>query len=206
MGGDHAPGPIVDGAVAAARHVPRGVRLVGRHDEVARELARHADAGMLPLSIVDAPDVVAMAESPAVALRRKPGASIRVAVQELAEKRGSGLVSAGSTGATVMAAYSGLGLLHGVDRPALATTIPTRQQPAVLLDAGANAECRPGHLLQFAVMGSALVDAVEGKREPTVGLLNIGEEAIKGGETIKQAGELLRAASSAGLIKFHGNV
>ena len=202
MGGDHAPGPIVDGAVAAARHVPRGVRLVGRHDEVARELARHADAGMLPLSIVDAPDVVAMAESPAVALRRKPGASIRVAVQELAEKRGSGLVSAGSTGATVMAAYSGLGLLHGVDRPALATTIPTRQQPAVLLDAGANAECRPGHLLQFAVMGAVYAQVALGVQDPRVGLLSIGEEETKGNELTREAHRLLKAAP----VRFLGNV
>src|SRR5215831_16256473 len=124
MGGDHAPGPVVDGAVAASRHLPRGVCLVGRRDEVARELARHPDAQSLPLSVVHAPDVVGMAEPPGAALRRKPGASIRVAVDELRERRSSGLVSAGSTGATVMAAYAGLGLLPGVDRPALATTIP----------------------------------------------------------------------------------
>jgi glycerol-3-phosphate acyltransferase PlsX len=202
MGGDHAPGPIVDGAVAAARHVPRGVRLVGRRDEVARELARHADAAALPLSIVDAPDVVAMADSPAVALRRKPGASIRVAVQELVEKRGSGLVSAGSTGATVMAAYSGLGLLPGVDRPALATTIPTRQQPAVLLDAGANAECRPGHLLQFAVMGAVYAQVALGVQDPRVGLLSIGEEETKGNELTREAHRLLKAAP----VRFLGNV
>ena len=171
MGGDQAPGPIVDGAVAAARHVPRGVRLVGRRADVDRELSRHPDAASLPLTVVDAADVVGMAESPAAALRRKPGSSIRVAVQELAQGRASGLVSAGSTGATVMAAYAGLGLLPGVDRPALATTIPTRQQPAVLLDAGANAECRPGHLLQFAVMGAVYAQVALGVADPRVGLL-----------------------------------
>ena len=104
--------------------------------------------------IVDAPDVVAMAESPAAALRRKPGASIKVAAEAVARGEAAALFSAGHTGATVMAAHGAFGMLPGVDRPALAATIPTRRRPAVLLDVGASVECRPQHLLQFAVMGS----------------------------------------------------
>src|SRR5215831_2032154 len=135
MGGDHAPRPIVDGAVAALRHVSGGVRLIGPHDALAAELTRHAMTSEPSLTLVDAPEVVAMDESPAHALRRKPGASIRVAMREVAEGRASAVFSAGSTGATVMAACTGLGLIPGVDRPALATTIPTKGAPAVLLDA-----------------------------------------------------------------------
>ena len=118
------------------------------------ELARHPDADPTRVRIVDADAVVEMAESPAAALRRKPGASIRVAAELVAAGEAAALFSAGHTGATVMAAHGAFGMLPGVDRPALAATIPTRQRPAVLLDVGASVECRPQHLLQFAVMGS----------------------------------------------------
>ena len=202
MGGDFAPGPIVEGAVSASRHLPDGVRLVGRIETLRLELARHAGADTLPISLVDAEDVIRMDEAPAAALRRRPGASIRVAVSEVAEGRASALVSAGSTGATVMAAYAGLGLLPGVDRPALAATIPTRQQPAVLLDAGANAECRPAHLLQFAVMGAAFAQIALGLSTPRVGLLSIGEEATKGNDLTREAHRLLKDAP----VHFVGNV
>ncbi len=202
MGGDSAPGPIVEGAVSAARHLRHGVCLVGRAEAMRAELARHAGADALPLSLVDAADVIGMDESPAAALRRRPDASIRVAVREVAEGRAAGLVSAGSTGATVMAAYAGLGLLPGVDRPALAATIPTRQQPAVLLDAGANAECRPAHLLQFGVMGAAFAQIALGVATPRVGLLSIGEEATKGNDLTREAHRLLKGAP----VQFVGNV
>ena len=202
MGGDFAPGPIVEGAVSAARHVRHGVRLVGRHDALRLELTRHAGAESLPLSLVDAADVIGMDEAPAAALRRRPGASIRIAVEEVAAGRAAGLVSAGSTGATVMAAYAALGLLPGVDRPALAATIPTRRQPAVLLDAGANAECRPAHLLQFAVMGAAFAQIALGVETPRVGLLSIGEEASKGNDLTREAHRLLKDAP----VNFVGNV
>jgi phosphate acyltransferase len=202
MGGDHAPGPIVDGAVAAARHVTQGVRLVGATSVLEAELGRHSGAASLPLTVVEAPESVGMGESPAAALRRKPGASIRVAVRELAEGRGAGLVSAGSTGATVMASLTGLGLLPGVDRPALATVIPTRVRSSVLLDAGANAECRPAHLLQFAVMGSAYAQVALDVPEPRVGLLSIGEEETKGNELTRDAHRLLKDAP----VRFVGNV
>jgi phosphate acyltransferase len=202
MGGDHAPGPIVDGAVTAARHTARGIRLVGATQALNVELARYNDVAALPLTVVEAPEIIGMDESPAAALRRKPGASIRVAVREVAEGRAAGLVSAGNTGATVMAACTGLGLLSGVDRPALATTIPTKGQPAVLLDAGANAECRPAHLLQFAVMGAIYAQVALGTPSPRVGLLSIGEEASKGNDLTREAHRLLKDAP----VHFIGNV
>lgn len=202
MGGDHAPGPIVDGAVAASRHFARGIRLVGEREAITRALARHDDVAGLPLTLVDAPEVIGMSEPPASALRRKPGASIRVAVREVSEGRAAAVVSAGSTGATVMAACTGLGLLPGVDRPALATTIPTKGQPAVLLDAGANAECRPAHLLQFAVMGAVYAQVALGAATPRVGLLSIGEEETKGNDLTREAHRLLKDAP----VHFIGNV
>jgi glycerol-3-phosphate acyltransferase PlsX len=202
MGGDHAPAPIVDGAVAAARHLTGGIVLVGPRSRLEIELARHADAVSLPVTVVDAPDVVSMDEAPAAALRRKPRASIRVAVTEVAEGRAAAVVSAGNTGATVMAAYGRLGLLTGVDRPALAASVPTKGAPAVLLDAGANAECRPGHLLQFAVMGSVYAQVALGVARPRVGLLSIGEEESKGNELTREAHRLLKDAP----VHFIGNV
>jgi glycerol-3-phosphate acyltransferase PlsX len=202
MGGDHAPATVVDGAVSAARHLGVGLQLVGSSDVIARELARHSDASSLDITIVEAPDVIGMAEPPTAALRRKPRASIRVTADLVARRQAVAMFSAGSTGATVMAAYGELGLLPGVDRPALATTIPTRQHPAVLLDAGANAECRPAHLLQFAVMGTVYAQVALGIERPRVGLLSIGEEATKGNELIREAHRQLRAAP----LNFIGNV
>ncbi len=202
MGGDHAPAPIVDGAVAAARHLGGSIILVGPRDRLEAELARHDDARALAIRVVDAPEVVGMHESPAAALRRKPGASIRVAVDEVAGGRAAAVVSAGNTGATVMAAYAALGLLPGVQRPALATAIPTKAARAVLLDVGANAECRPAHLLHFAVMGSVYAQLALGIPQPRVGLLSIGEEETKGNELTREAHQALKEAP----VHFIGNV
>jgi glycerol-3-phosphate acyltransferase PlsX len=217
MGGDHAPSAIVDGAVAAARHLAprltlgasrtasRGdvrIALVGAAPVIESALALHDDWRSLGLEIVDAPDVIGMADSPAAALRRKPRASIRVAAELVASGEAAALFSAGHTGATVMAAHGAFGMIPGVDRPALATTIPTRTSPAVLLDAGANVECRPHHLLQFAVMGSVYARLAFGVDRPRVGLLSIGEEATKGNELTKDAHRLLKASP----LHFIGNV
>src|SRR6185369_15373183 len=136
MGGDHAPAAVVDGAVAAARHLAVTIALVGQTPALEAALAAHPDWRNLGLEIIDAPDVVGMADAPAMTLRRKPHASIRVAADLVAQKNAGALFSAGHTGATVMAAYSAFGTIRGVDRPALATTIPTRSTPAVLLDSG----------------------------------------------------------------------
>jgi len=202
MGGDFAPGPIVQGVVAAARAWPTSIRLVGPRDVVAAELSRAPQGRHGEFALVDAPDVVGMAEPPAAALRRKPGASIRVAVQEVAEGRASAVVSAGSTGATVMAARTGLGLIAGVERPALAAILPTSQRPVVLLDVGANAECRPAHLLQFGVMGAVFAQIALSVATPRVGLLSTGEEACKGNELTREAHRLLANAP----VHFVGNV
>src|SRR5437667_2309065 len=202
MGGDYAPRHAVDGALAAVRHFDLGVALVGRGATIEAELVRHPDVDRARVRILDAPDVVAMDETPARALRRKPGASIKVAAEAVAKGEAAALFSAGHTGATVMAAYAAFGMLPGVDRPALAATIPTRSRPAVLLDVGASVECRPQHLLQFAVMGSLYARLAFGAGAPRVGLLSIGEEETKGNELTREAHRLLKASS----LHFVGNV
>ena len=202
MGGDDAPGRIVEGALAAARHSGVAVTLVGRRDAIEAELVRHADRGLLDVSVVEAPDVVGMGESPAAAIRRKPRASIRVAAELVQRGDAAALVSAGHTGATVVAAHAVFGMLEGVDRPALAPAIPTRSGMAVLLDAGATVECRPLHLLQFGVMGAVYAEARLGVTRPRVGLLSIGEEEGKGNELTREAYKLLKTAP----IAFTGNI
>lgn len=202
MGGDFAPRHVVDGALAAARHLDLGVALVGPVAALEAELDRHLDVDMARVRLINAPDVVGMEEAPAAALRRKPGASIRVAAETVARGEAAALVSAGHTGATVMAAHAAFGMLPGVDRPALAATIPTRGRPAVLLDVGASVECRPQHLLQFAVMGSVFARIAFGITAPRVGLLSIGEEETKGNELTKDAHRLLKASP----LSFIGNV
>ena len=202
MGGDDAPRHVVDGALAAARHFDLGVQLVGRSAALEPELARYPDVDPARVKVVDAEDVVTMDESPAAALRRKPRASVKVAAESVARGETSALFSAGHTGATVMAAYGAFGPLPGVDRPALAATIPTRRRPAILLDVGASVECRPQHLLQFAVMGSVYARVVFDIPAPRVGLLSIGEEETKGNELTREAHRLLKSAPLA----FIGNV
>ena len=202
MGGDHAPSAVVDGALAAARHLQVQIALVGANAALDQALESHVDWPVSGVDVVDAPDVIGMSESPAAALRRKPGASIRIAAELVARGDAGALFSAGHTGATVMAAHAAFGMISGVDRPALATTIPTRGRPAILLDAGANVECRPHHLLQFAVMGSVYARMVTGSDRPRVGLLSIGEEETKGNELTREAHRLLKASS----LNFIGNV
>lgn len=202
MGGDDAPRDIIDGALAAVRDVDLGIALVGPTAVLDAELRRHADADRNRIRLIDAPEVVAMGESPSAALRRKPGASIRIAAETVARGEAAGLFSAGHTGATVMAAHAAFGMLPGVDRPALAATIPTPSGHAVLLDVGASVECRPQHLLQFAVMGSVYARVVFEIDSPRVGLLSIGEEATKGNELTRESHRLLKA----GLPSFIGNV
>jgi glycerol-3-phosphate acyltransferase PlsX len=202
MGGDHAPGYIVDGALAAARHFGVGIALVGPAALLEEALAGHAGADRSRIRIVDAEAVVEMAEAPASALRRKPTASIKVAAELVAGGEAAALFSAGHTGATVMAAHSALGMLPGVDRPALAATIPTTRQPAVLLDVGASAECRPHHLLQFALMGSIHARVALGIESPRVGLLSTGVEETKGNELTREAHRLLKGST----VTFIGNV
>jgi len=155
---------------------------------------------------VVASEVISMEDSIEVALRRKRDSSMRVAIQQVKEGAHA-CVSAGNTGALMAVSRYLLKTVEGIDRPAIATVMPNRMDGyTTVLDLGANVDCSAENLLQFAMMGSALVSASDGKPEPRVGLLNIGEEAIKGSEVIKRAGELLRAAGEQGLINFHGNV
>jgi len=202
LGGDYAPRHTVDGALAAVRHFDLGVALVGPSATLDAELARHPDVDRARVRIVDAPDLIAMEESPARALRRKPGATIKIAAELVARGEAAALFSAGHTGATVIAAHGAFGMLDGVDRPALAATIPTRGRPAVLLDVGASVECRPAHLLQFAVMGSMYARLAFGIESPRVGVLSIGEEETKGNDLTREAHRLLKASS----LPFVGNV
>ena len=202
MGGDDGPGTIVDGALVAARHLQIGLLLVGDRATIERELSRHPGAGSLDLHILDTPDSIGMNESATAALRRKPRASIRVAADAVRNAEAAAVFSAGHTGASVMAALGAFGRLPGVDRPALATIIPTRRQPAVLLDSGATVECRPQHLVQFAVMGAAYARVALDCRSPRVGLLSVGEEASKGNDLTREAHQLLKTAP----IDFVGNV
>src|SRR5918995_5952618 len=202
MGGDEGPGSIIDGALVAARHLQVGLLLVGNRDTIERELSRHPGVAWLDVETIDTPDHIEMAEPAAAALRRKPRASIRVAAESVREGRAAALFSAGHTGATVMAAHAAFGRLPGVDRPALATIIPTRDRPAVLLDSGATVECRPHHLVQFAIMGAAYARIALGCQNPRVALLSVGEEESKGNELTREAHQLLKAAP----IRFVGNV
>lgn len=158
-------------------------------------------------SVVAATEVVGMDDSIEVALRRKKDSSMRLAVQQVRDGQAHAAVSAGNTGALMAISRYLLKTCDGIDRPAIATQLPNARGGATtVLDLGANVDCSAEHLLQFAVMGSALVSALGGKNQPTVGLLNIGEEIIKGNDTIKKAGELLRAAARAGDLNFVGNV
>ncbi len=202
MGGDDGPGSIIDGALVAARHLQVGLVLVGDAGAIERELARHPGAAALDVRVVHTPESIGMEEPAAAALRRKPRASIRLAAEAVRDGEAAAVFSAGHTGASVMAAIGAFGRLPGVDRPALATIIPTLRQPAVLLDSGATVECRPQHLVQFAVMGAAYARIALGCPSPRVGLLSVGSEESKGNELTRDAHQLLKGAP----IDFVGNV
>jgi glycerol-3-phosphate acyltransferase PlsX len=201
MGGDRAPTETVAGAVLAARELGIAVSLVGPRDVIATELARHEHHG-LSLDVVDASDVIGMAEHPVQAIRTRPGASMNVAMRLVKDGTADAFVSAGNTGAAVVAGLFGLGRISGVDRPALATVFPTIKGRCLILDVGANVDCRPAHLLQFAVMGECYSRLVMGVHTPLVGLLSNGEEETKGNTVVQEAHKLLKATD----LHFVGNV
>ena len=201
MGGDHGPQVILP---ACRRfldsHAEARLLLVGRPE--ALQGFRHERA-----QVVAASEVIGMDDAIEVALRKKKDSSTRVAIQQVKDGAAQAAVSAGNTGALMAVARYLLKTLEGIDRPAIATRIPNAKGGATtVLDLGANVDCTAEHLLQFAVMGSALVSVLNNDPQPTVGLLNVGEEAIKGSEEIKRAGELLRAAAATGDLNFVGNV
>lgn len=195
MSGDHGHEAVVDAALLAlAAHPELEMILVGDEPTLARDLQKRHRSGETRLRVHHASEVVAMDESPSKALRNKKDSSMRVAVNLVKEGQAQAAVSAGNTGALMATAKFVLKTLPGIDRPAIISAIPSVNGHVHMLDLGANAECSAEQLLQFAVMGSALVTATLGIERPKVGLLNIGEEEIKGNEVIKQAAQLLQAS------------
>jgi phosphate acyltransferase len=195
MGGDHGPHVTVRAALAIRRRDPKvSFILVGRRDAVEPEFARLGAAPGPTLRIQHASEVVEMDEAPAPALRNKKDSSMRVAVDLVDNGEAAACVSAGNTGALMAISRFVLKMLPGIDRPAIATILPTLKGHTYILDLGANVNCTPEHLLQFGIMCSELVSSVEGKKRPTVGLLNVGVEDIKGIELVKRAAELMRAS------------
>jgi len=202
MGSDGAPSVEVDGAVQAAAEYGIPIILVGQEDRIRDLLAKHDISG-LPIEIVHANEVITMEDAAATAARRKKDSSVHVAARLMREGAISGVVSAGNTGAVMATAKMIMGTLAVVDRPALSTVLPTqKQKPAILLDVGANVDCKPHHLEQFAIMGDVYSRAIFGIRRPRIGLLSIGEEDSKGNELTKEAFKSLKRAP----INFIGNV
>ncbi|MBI4240560.1 MAG: phosphate acyltransferase PlsX [Candidatus Rokubacteria bacterium] len=201
MGGDYGPTVVVAGAVAAAREHGLPVVLVGDGSVVERELTHHRAEG-LPVSVRHASQVVGMAEPPSQALRRKRDSSLRVAADLVKEGEAAAFVSAGNTGAAMAIGMVVLGVLPGVDRPAIAVLLPSLTGYTVLIDAGAIVDPKPRHLVQFAVMGHCYAKDILGKAKPRVGLLSVGEEEGKGNELTKDAFEELKVSS----LNFVGNV
>ena len=204
MGGDHGLPVTVPAAVNfLSRHPDVRLLLVGKEDEIREALSKQRGADLSRLDVRSASQVVAMDEPPASALRSKRDSSMRVAIEAVKSGDADACVSAGNTGALMAISRFVLRMLDGIDRPAIAAPLPNLTGGATtMLDLGANVDCDPEHYLQFAIMGAALVTALEGKEQPSVGLLNIGEESIKGNDSVKQAAELLRASG----LNFHGNV
>ena len=203
MGGDHGPSVTIPATLAFLESAPdaRAI-LVGLPEPLAQALARARSPAKDRVSVHACTEVIAMDEPPADALRKKKDSSMRVAINLVRDGQAQACVSAGNTGALMAIARFVLKTLPGIDRPAIASQLPTRQGVTTALDLGANVNCTPEQLLQFAVMGSALVTAVYGIERPTVGLLNIGEEDIKGNDVVKQTAELLKASA----LNFYGNV
>jgi glycerol-3-phosphate acyltransferase PlsX len=201
MGGDDAPGPIVEGAVLAAREYGVGILLVGDSAVIRKDLDRYDRSG-LDIAIVHAAQKVEMEEAPSIVIRRKRDSSIWVATEQVKKGDAVAVISAGNSGATMATALFILGPLQGVERPAIATVLPTLTGSAILLDVGANVDCKPLHLFQFATMGHEYAEWVLQKSHPKIGLLSIGEEETKGNEVTKEALKILKASP----MNFIGNI
>ena len=204
MGGDHAPKSEVEGAVRAARTLGVKVLLVGREDLVRRELAEHDGYRELPIEVVHASQVITMEDSAAKAVRSKRDSSMRVAARLVRDGVSEGFVSAGNTGAVMATAKMVQGVVPGVYRPALAGVFPTviKGSPVVVVDVGANVDCEPSMLAQFAIMGEIYSRIILGRPRPRVGILSIGEEAHKGNEVTRSAARLMKGLT----LNFIGNV
>lgn len=224
MGGDHAPHEIVAGAVWAAQEYGVAIELVGKQDRIEQELDKIAQEGFysdcgkggkhltrikidlskLDIKITHANEIIEMGEAPGQAIRKKKKSSIVLAVDAVAQGSSDAVVAAGSTGAAMASSLFGLGRIPGIDRPAIAVTLPTIKQPIVVIDAGANSNCTPEMLYQFAVMGTTFSKNVLGIEHPRVGVLNIGEEAGKGNELAQATYKLLEEQQEK--LNFVGNI
>jgi len=203
MGSDRAPKPEIEGAILAARNHHVQVLLVGREDVLRQELTHHPQAARLPIEVVHASEVITMEDKAAQALRAKRDSSMRVGIRLVHDGRADGFVTAGNTGAAMATAKIILGTLPGVDRPALAAVFPTAAgTAAILVDVGANVDCKPNNLEQFAIMGEIYFRSIFGTRRPRVGLLSNGEEESKGNDLTRDAYKLLKQLP----INFVGNV
>ena len=204
MGGDHAPQVTVEGAVRALKERPDGLHVVlaGPEATIREHLAEY-DTDGLALSVVDAPDLVGMDDAPTLVLKRKRQSSIHVGIGLCKEGKADGFVSAGNTGAVMAVGFFVMGRLPGVSRPTLPGIFPTTKSFATVVDVGANVDCKPDHLVQFALMGDVYARKVLGRDNPTVGLLNIGEEPGKGNEVVKEVHKLLEAQER---LNFVGNI
>ncbi len=203
MGSDRAPKPEIEGALLAARHYNVKILLVGAEERIKSELKNHLSAQYLPVEVVNATQVIGMHEKAVQAVRSKRDSSLHVGLRLVKNKVASGFVTAGNTGAAMTAAKMVLGALPGVDRPGLAMVFPTSAgTPCILIDVGANVDCKPRNISEFAVMGEMYYRAIFGKKKPTVGLLSIGEEETKGNELTRQAYALLKELP----LDFIGNV
>lgn len=201
MGGDHAPQEIVKGAVEAVKELAVEIKLVGPEDVVLAELAKY-DYPKDKITIVPASEVIGTDESPTLAIRKKKDSSLVVGLNLVKNGEADGIVSAGSTGALLTGALFIVGRIEGVERPALATCLPTKNGFTFLVDSGANVDCKPKYLEQFAKMGAVYVENIFGIQNPKVGLVNIGAEKEKGNALTKETYELLEATD----LNFVGNV
>ncbi|MBE7713316.1 MAG: phosphate acyltransferase PlsX [Cyanobacteria bacterium SIG26] len=226
MGGDYAPKAIVEGSLWAAQEYGVALELVGKQDEIQKEIDKiksrgyilsdcgthghkrrvKIDVDKIDYTITHASEVIGMGEAVGQSIRKKKDSSIVAAVKAVAEGRCEAVVSAGSTGAAMAASLFGLGRIHGVSRPAIAVTLPTMKEPLVLIDGGANSDCTADMLAQFAQMGTAFAQCAVGIENPTVGILSIGEEEGKGNALVKDTYPLLKDLHEQGKIDFVGNI
>jgi glycerol-3-phosphate acyltransferase PlsX len=204
MGGDHAPQATVDGALLALAELDPShtIQLVGRTADIEAALGRHERVARDRIEIVEAPDVVAMTDKPSAVLRGKKLSSMVIGLELQPAGRSDAFVSAGNTGAQMAASSRVLGLLPGMERPAIATQFPTAGKPVLVLDSGANVDCSPQELLCFARLGAVYAEDLLGRPNPVIGLLSIGEEDEKGSAAVKEANQLLRHSG----LNFQGNV
>jgi glycerol-3-phosphate acyltransferase PlsX len=208
MGGDHGPSVTIPAAISFSRQQPDvELILVGLENVIRAELKKHGAESLPRIAIQHASEQVTMDDPLEVALRRKKDSSMRVAIEQVKDGKAQAAVSSGNTGALMAVSRYVLKTMAGVDRPAICSILPNEKGgPTYMLDLGANVDCEPHHLHQFAIMGSVLVHAMEGVAKPTIGLLNVGTEDIKGNEVVKATAKLLQADHERGALNYYGNV